>query len=113
MKPMKAAVPFAKWLLRIALLAFVLVMFFDTASTLNLKSTRVIVAMLYILFAILLFIGGFTAKATLTVISGLVIFILSVYKIAVLFDGDIEPLMASYLIVASIGFYFMARGNFG
>ena len=113
MKPFKAGVPFAKWLLRVALLAYLVMTYYSTVETLNFESLRFWTAFLFILFAVLLFIGGFLSKSSLTVISGLIIFVLALYKMIVSFDGQIDSDFVHFLLPMSIGFYFFARGNLG
>ena len=113
MKPLKAAVPLAKWLLRFSLLFFILVLYLNTVLSLDYKNMSFIIAAFFVLFGILLIIGGFLPKASMTVISGLIIFILSIYKIVVAFDGVIEPKLVNYFMTGAIGFYFFARGNLG
>lgn len=113
MKPFKAAVPLAKWFLRFALLFLILVLFINTLKTLQVKNISFYFATAYILFGVLLIIGGFISKPGLTVISGLIIFGLSLYKLIVNFGGLSDSGMVNFFILAAIGFYFFARGNIG
>ncbi len=113
MKPFKAAVPLAKWLLRFALLFLVFVLYFNTVKAFHVKNISFYIAAAYILFGVLLIIGGFISKPGLTVISGLIIFGLSVYKLIVNFGGLLDTGMLHAFILAALGFYFFARGNIG
>ncbi len=103
----------AKWLLRISILVFLFYYHLSVFASFNFNFPGFYVSSLYIIFGVLLFIGGFINTATLTVVSGLIIFILSTYKIIILFDGNLSNHVIMYLMPASIGFYFFSRGNKG
>ncbi len=113
MKPFKGAVPLAKWTLRFALLAFLLAAYLSAFLTFNFNSLDFWEAALFIVFGSLLFIGGFMSKPGLTVISGLIIFIASIVKIVMIYEGDITADIVLFLMPMAIGFYFFARGNMG
>jgi hypothetical protein len=111
MEPIKSLVPLAKWMLRVSLLVFVYVRYYETVMAFSFDSRSFYIALDMIVMSILLFVGGFFSSATLTVISGALIFLISV---AQMFLGGISvDLMLSYFIPASLGFYFLARGNKG
>jgi quinol-cytochrome oxidoreductase complex cytochrome b subunit len=109
MEPIKGFMPIAGWLLRLSLGIVVYLHFFDTFLTFSFNNLNYFMALLYIIFTILLIIGGLLKKNATTVISGMVIFILS---IAMIFMGQvsIEKVLA-YFMPAALGFYFMAAGN--
>jgi ATP/ADP translocase len=79
-----------------------------------------IIAAIVVILAVLLLAGGLLNKSSLTVISGLLIFVLFVFLMfshsSSFFDGSESDSLKNILekiIPASIGFYFMARGNKG
>ena len=113
MKPLKSGLAFSSWLLRIAELTFVLSMFLTAIKQFNYTNISFYVVAGFVLFGVLLFIGGFMSKPALTVISGFVLSGLSVYKIIILFSGSYTSDIASYMIVLAIGFYFVCAGNQG
>jgi hypothetical protein len=47
----------------------------------------------------------------LTIISGLMVAIISIYKIIISFNGTIDHYLVWQLIPLSIGFYFFTNGN--
>jgi hypothetical protein len=111
MEPIKSFVPLAKWFLRVALLIFVYVAYYETVMSFDFSSKSFFIALAMIVMTILLFFGGFLNSPTLTVISGALIFLLSV---AQMFLGGISfAIVLSYFTPAALGFYFLARGNKG
>ena len=113
MKPVKSLVPLAKWLLRIAALGIVYKAgHFDTVLTLSFKGFSFFVSMALTILVVLLIIGGFLKKSSMTVISGLLILIVSLLVLFIQ-TGFSIPGLLSVLPLAAIGFYFMARGNLG
>ncbi len=113
MKPVKSLVPLAKWLLRIALVLFIIARYINNLLEFNFNSIPFILAALLFIFGFLLIIGGFMRKASFTVVSGLAIFIISVFQIiGALQSGHFEAFTLLFL-QGAIGFYFMSRGNLG
>lgn len=111
MKPFKAGLPFATWLMRISLALFLVLQNVNSLSPIELSNLSYYFTLAFVVFAILLFVGGFFSKPTLTVVSGLVITGLSIYRLVVSFDGAISQGDVLYLIVASVAFYFVCQGN--
>ena len=112
MKPLKSLVPLAKWLLRIAVLAIVYQKYFDTAISFKFNNLSYFVSLLMVVFAALLFVGGFLKKPALTVVSGLIIFIVSLVVLFGLTGFNLNSILKIFPL-AALGFYFLARGNMG
>lgn len=111
MEPIKGFMPIAKWLLRLSLGIIVYKYFFDTFLTFSFNNLHYFMSLLFIIFTVLLIVGGLLKKNATTVISGMVIFILS---IALIFMGQVNlDKVLTYFLPAAIGFYFMAAGNKG
>ncbi|MEX0986816.1 MAG: hypothetical protein WD052_05005 [Bacteroidales bacterium] len=111
MRPQKSFVSLAKWLLRIALAIIVFSLYFDRISDLDFSSLIWYISVFMVLFTILLIVGVFVKKESLTVISGLVVAVLSVIMI---FMGNVDlDAIVTHCAPLAIGFYFMARGNRG
>lgn len=121
MKPLTSLVPFAKWLLRISFAAFAYIVYFNDAIDFSGYFAQVnIIAAIVVILAVLLLAGGLLNKPSLTVISGLLILILFVFLMfspgsSLFAESEADPLknILEKIIPASIGFYFMARGNKG
>ncbi|MBN2891416.1 MAG: hypothetical protein JXL97_06090 [Bacteroidales bacterium] len=108
MKPLKAALPIGKWMLRLSLVLFIYYVYKDTILSFEFKNLEYITILGLSVFVLLLFIGGFLKNNSLSVISGLLIFILSTIKLVLGLPG----LEAEMFMFIAIGFYFMASGNF-
>jgi len=111
MKPLKSGSALAYWLLRIALLFFLFTIFYGEIGNFNFRNLESYFAVAFVVLGALLFIGGFMAKPTLTVISGLLIALLSSYSLFVQFKSGLNASIASFVLVFSIGFYFTCVGN--
>ena len=111
MEPLKSLIPLAKWLLRIAMGLMVYSIYFHTFREFDVKSVSWFLSLLALLFAVFLLVGGFMKKNSLTVVSGMILFLVSLLMI---FMGDIDIQgVIRNVPPAAIGFYFMARGNRG
>jgi hypothetical protein len=66
-----------------------------------------------VIFSILLLIGGFTKKTTLTVIASFVLFLLLIYISVADFAGIMDAGLRIRLLLMSIAFYFFTKGNKG
>jgi hypothetical protein len=110
MKPLKSGLTFANWLLRIALAFLIVICFIDDLKTFNLEKLGFYIAALFILCGILVFVGGFSSKSSLTVLSGFIVTGLCIYEIILTFSGNITSIAHLFVIMA-IGFYFACTGN--
>jgi len=111
MKPLKAAIPIAKWLLRLSAGVIVYDRFWRTVENVNVESVSFYIALGIILSTLLLLIGGLLKNNTTTIISGLFIFGISVALM--LIGGFTVGKLLENFVLAAIGFYFVARGNWG
>jgi hypothetical protein len=111
MKPFKSGLVIASWLLRITLVWFVYQQYFAPFTEFNVKTLEFYIQAMYVVFALLLVIGGLVKKPVVTVISGLFIFVLPVVQLIRSFPGEFQKHMLIYLIPLAIGFHFFASGN--
>ncbi len=113
MKPVKSLVPIAKWLLRIAAMSIVYKSgHFDAALAFSFKGLSYFFSLAFAILVVLLFIGGFLKNSNLTVLSGLLLLALNLVVLFVQIGFSVPGLLG-ILPLATIGFYFMARGNLG
>ena len=110
MKPLKNMTGLAAWLLRISLLIMVMALFSDSFMKFELDSLNFYFATAFIVFAVLLFAGGFFSSP-LTVTSSLVLFVLSVIKAILAFDGELSLAFVCWVLIASVCTYFITHGN--
>jgi len=111
MNPIKNLVPLAKWFLRISVAIILYDFYFKMFEKFNFDSLEYFIALVLVVCAVTIIVGGFLKKCTVTVVSGLVICALSVLMIFV--EGFEFDVLLKHFVPASIGFYFMARGNLG
>lgn len=111
MKPIKGLFPVAVWLLRISIVLFAFVSFFGELKSFSFQGIHYFIALLFSLFAILLFIGGFMKKPALTVFSGLILFVVSAYKLFDLYEREFSAGFAAFVIIAGVSLFFVANGN--
>lgn len=98
-------------MLRIVMAFFVYQYYFEPFTNFNLKDFEFYISAAYILFTLFLFVGGMIQKETLSVISGLALFVLPVVQVVHEFPDDIFKIALVYLIPLSIGFTFFSNGN--
>jgi len=110
MKPFKSITPLSRWLLRIALFAYLFMTHFAMLKTMNFGAIQFYFGFVYILFAVLLIAGGLFSQS-LTLVSSLVIFVLALYQLIVSFTGTITSGIVLFFIPVSISLFFLSTGN--
>jgi hypothetical protein len=81
MKPVKATIPVARWMLRLTLLIFFYFHYFATVKGMNFNSIPFYFALIYLTSGVLLIFGALFSQRGLTILSSILIFVLSVYLI--------------------------------
>jgi hypothetical protein len=113
MKPFKNGKFLAQWMMRITLVFFILVKFWPEFRTLHFADINFILSAIMIIFGTLLFVGGFLTKPSLTVLSALLIFLISVYLVIVNLNAGLHISFIFPLMILSVAFYFFTHGNKG
>lgn len=108
MKPVKSLLPAARWLLRITLPAYLMLIHGKTILAMQYESQPFFVALAFVVFGILLFAGGFTSKPGLTVVSALLLSLLLVYHLYLNFEPSITISQVLSLMLLSVSLYFMS-----
>jgi hypothetical protein len=111
MQPFKYGQVIAMWLLRITLVLYLFLGNINNLRQISFDKIQFYISFGFVIFAVLLLVGGFLSKPGLTVISGLIIFLLSVYQLVISFGGRIDVSLVMYLFPLSIGFFFLCQGN--
>jgi len=111
MKPVKVLFPLATWLMRFAVVFFVLITYWEPMTAFNLKSVMFYISSVYVIFSILLFVGGFLAKNSLTVISSLLLILVTGYHAFINLGAKLDHNFAVYVVLGSIFVYFFTAGN--
>uniref|UniRef100_UPI0032172512 hypothetical protein n=1 Tax=uncultured Draconibacterium sp. TaxID=1573823 RepID=UPI0032172512 len=111
MGPFKSLVPLAAWMLRLSMGIITYIRYFDEFIKFSFNSVYYFLIAGFVLFTVLLLGGGFSRNNTLTVLSALVLFGLSVTMMFI--NGFSVDLLLKHFTTAAIAMYFMARGNRG
>lgn len=111
MKPIKVLSPLATWLMRFAVAFFVLTTYWNTFSHFNLHSVMFYVSALFIVFGVLLFVGGFLNKGNLTVLSSLILVLVTGYHSFLNLESKLDHNFAVFVVLGSIFVYFLSTGN--
>lgn len=113
MKTFKAGDGLAKWIMRIAVMGIAYASFFNTFMFFNMASLAFYISAAFIIFSVLLFAGGFSGNNSLTALSGLFVFLLSLLEIILIVRGNgiSGKVLNTYLPLASIGLFFWSNGN--
>lgn len=98
-------------MLRLLMIWYVYVNYFDTFTTFDLKALAFYIAAVYVICSLLLFIGAFLKKQTATVVSGLILFLVAVIQVIRMFPENPAIELLNDLIPAVLGFYFLTHGN--
>ncbi|MCG8702257.1 MAG: hypothetical protein MI922_29665 [Bacteroidales bacterium] len=109
MRPARRLEPITKWILRIAIGIIVYNFYFNTFLKFEFNNFGYFMALAFVLFAVLLIIGGFVHRSTLTVVSGLFIVILALVMIFV--GGFTVDKLLTHFPTIAIALYFFTRGN--
>ncbi len=109
MNPIKSFIPVSAWLLRIFVLILVYQKYFDTFITFSFKGLYYYLTLAMVLFAVILFVGGFIKKHHLSIVSGFFVFAISGFFMFWPSIGVDKALMHLPLLI--LGFNFIARGN--
>lgn len=111
MKPFKSALPFATWFLRITFVAYIFISNVKGVNPINLESLNFYLSLSMLVLSALLIAGGFLSKQTVTVLSALLIGLILLYRLAIPFPDLIATSTFKQLLLISLSFFFMARGN--
>ncbi len=111
MKPFRSLQGLSGWLLRAGLVLFIIEAHYKTFIGFNYKVSGFYFSLLFLMAGLLLFIGGFLKNSSLTVVSGFVLFILSIINIILVFNGVIGEYLLDEYIILSLALFFLSNGN--
>ena len=109
MQPVKALLPVSIWLMRIGLVLYAYEEYFKTFTKFNLDKVNFYIAALFLIFSAIIFVTGIKRRAALTVVSGFIITLISIYNIINTIDGGLDTGLIINFLIASIAVYFLAN----
>lgn len=101
----------ALWLLRLSIPLYAFTRFLSTLLIFNTQSVMFWVALLFILFAALLLIGGFLQKSWLTRLSAIVLIFVTGYLAVINISNGVDYNFSVFVMTGSITLLFAAIGN--
>ncbi|MCF8362059.1 MAG: hypothetical protein K9G70_05500 [Prolixibacteraceae bacterium] len=110
MKPLKSGIVLSKWLLRITLVLYLIAYYHGTLVYLDFRDVSFVFALIYIIAAVALLIGGFRKKDNITVYSALLLLIAIAFNIYLDVADGIYGVI-THLLPLSIAFFFLSNGN--
>jgi len=111
MKPAKILLPLATFLMRLGAGFYLYLNHFSDLLDPNFQRIDFYLSAIFSIFGLLLILGAFARKQTLTVLSALILFAGSLYQIFT-FTGELESLsFLSLLLFGMIAFFFLCNGN--
>ena len=111
MKTANAFYPFDARLIRLSMLLFTYVFFFETIRAFDYKSVDFYIASAFALFSVLVFVGGFMTKPGMTVVSAFVLCGLSVYELIISFNDKPDATSVVYMLGISAMLVLFSVGN--
>ncbi len=111
MEPVKAFYALSTWLLRVAMLVLIYIVFFSILRSPDFHATTFWIAAGFTLFSMLLFVGGFMNKHGLTVISSLFLMVGCIYELVLRFAFNKDIFISSFFLIGAIAMFFLANGN--
>lgn len=99
------------WLMRLSIALYAFTRFFNTLILFNTQSIMFWVALLFILFAGLLLIGGFLPKSWLTRLAAVVIIFVTGYLSVINISNGIDFNFSVFVMTGSISLLFALIGN--
>lgn len=109
MEPIKALLPVSIWLMRVGLILYAYEEYFRTFTKFHLDNVNFYIAALFLIFSAIIFVTGIKKRAALTVVSGFVITLISIYNIINTIDGGLDSELIVNFLIASIAVYFLAN----
>lgn len=109
MKPLIVARPLSRWLLRFFPAFFILNNYLEYLSNFDFSDVSYLIILALGFFSLLLILGGFLSKQSLTIVSGLIIIILSTIMLFLNFENT--DIVSFSVILILLGLFFVANGN--
>jgi hypothetical protein len=103
----------SKWFLRLAVLVYISTIYWRRLVTLNFESDYFLIAIFYVLFSIMLFVGGFQKRATLTRFSGLALVVLTIvyFGASIVLHKNLHKMFTDKILLLAVALYFATSSN--
>jgi L-lactate permease len=104
---------FARWFLRICVLAHLYLIYLKRLITWELTSDYFLLSIIYLILAFILFAGGFYKRSTITKIAAIAMLVLTfVYFVTTIILGkNLYEMVTSNILLVGVLFYFATSSN--
>ena len=104
---------FSRWFLRISVLVYLFLIYFKRLATMVVTSDYFLLAVAYIILAVILVIAGFMKRSTLTRLTAIAMIILTiVYFVAsILLGKDLYQMIVTKMLLLAVLIYFTTSSN--
>ena len=109
MQPIKALLPVSVWFMRIGLVLYAYEKYFKTFTKFHLDKVEFYIAFLFLIFSAIIFVTGIKRRSALTVVSGFIITLISIYNVINTIDGGLKMTLIVNFLVAGIAIYFLSN----
>lgn len=99
------------WLMRLSIALYAITRFLSTLTVFNTQSVMFWVALLFILFAALLLVGGFLPKSWLTRLAAVVLIFVTGYLTVINISNGVDYNFSIFVMMGSISLLFAVIGN--
>ncbi|KXB08704.1 hypothetical protein AKJ55_00520 [candidate division MSBL1 archaeon SCGC-AAA382M17] len=111
MRPLRFLLPLSTFLFRIGVVFFIYVQYFNDVLELSFDQLHFYLSSLFSIFGILLVFGAFAKRQTLTVLSGLILFLLGLYEIISFIGEWLTIEFVSTVFFTLVALFFLCNGN--
>ncbi|MBN2806248.1 MAG: hypothetical protein JXR22_06280 [Prolixibacteraceae bacterium] len=110
MKPLKSGISLAKWMLRVTLVLYLVVFYHGTLLIIDFLDVSFVFALIYIVAAVFLLVGGFRKTDNITVSSALLLLVAVGFNLYLDAADGIYGVV-NHILPLSIAFFFLSSGN--
>lgn len=110
MKPLKSGISLAKWMLRVTLVIYLLIFYYGTLLVIDFLDVSFVFALIYIVAAVGLLVGGFRKTDNITVSSALLLLVAVGFNLYLDVADGIYGVV-NHILPFSIAFFFISSGN--
>jgi hypothetical protein len=104
---------FARWVLRICVLIYLFLIYLKRLATMEITSDYFLLAVGYLILGVILVIGGFYKRSTITRMSAIGMLILTViyFAASILLGKDLYQMLTSKILLIGVLIYFATSSN--
>jgi hypothetical protein len=104
---------FSRWFLRISVLVYLFLLYYKRLATMVFTSDYFLLAVTYMILAVILLLAGFMKRSTLTRLTAIAMIILTIiyFAASILLGKDIYQMFLSKVLLIAVLIYFTTSSN--